>query len=94
MGSEPGVDTSDVESVTTLGQEPKSLVLLKLAQANRAVRAFDETLVLLVLEGRDRGDDRGLETDGADVPDVVVHRSAVLLIKERARDLIRVRRWR
>lgn len=89
--SEPGIDTRDMESVVALRQQPESLVFLKLAQANRALRPFDQPLALLVLARRDGAYDRRRESDGADVPDRVVQDRPLVVVEELVVDDARLR---
>lgn len=91
MRLEPGIDTRDMESVVALRQQPESLVFLKLAQANRALRPFDQPLALLVLARRDGAYDRRRESDGADVPDRVVQDRPLVVVEELVVDDARLR---
>lgn len=91
MRLEPGIDTRDMESVVALRQQPESLVFLKLAQANRALRPFDQPLALLVLARRDGAYDRRRESDGADVPDRVVQDRPLVVVEELVVDNARLR---
>lgn len=76
VGPEPHVDAGHVEGVAAFGQEPESVVLAELAEANRAVRAVDQALALSVPNGGDGVYDRLLQAHRSDEPDrvlVVVH---------------------
>jgi hypothetical protein len=71
-----------MKSMAALRQKSKSLIFLKLVQANRALCSFNYTFAAFILAHRDGTDDRGLKTDGADVPDRMVHHRTIIFVKK------------
>lgn len=82
MGSEPRVDTGEVEGVAALGEKSQVFALFEFAQANRALCSVDQALAGLESADGDGGDGRRREPHGADVPDGVVHDRALLLVEK------------
>ena len=70
VGAEPGVDALDVERVGALGEQPKELAVLELAEADGAVGGAERAAGAVPRE-RDGLDRRLIEPDGPDVPRVV-----------------------
>jgi hypothetical protein len=70
VGAEPGVDALDVERVDALGQQPKELAVLELAEADGTVGGAERAAGAVPRE-RDRLDRRLVEPHGPDVPRVV-----------------------
>ena len=78
MGSEPGVDAGEVESVGALGEDLDDLPVHELAEADGAVSAVHEAVAGLVNGGGDGFDDGLVNADGPDEPDVV--RGIIIII--------------
>ncbi|PON41436.1 hypothetical protein PanWU01x14_289590 [Parasponia andersonii] len=80
MRPQPGIYTTKMKSMATLGQKPNALIFFELTQANRALCPFYQPIIFLILTGCNGVNHRLRQTDGVDVPYVVINHRPMIFI--------------